>query len=213
MLLNGAIPFLLRRRLGSIREAFEKIPFIASFGSFIDETSAAGGFDSAGSFAARILARRRARVRLGAHRREPRAARDGAAAQHALDAGRSAGVAQQLGGDVAKALPWKTYEEALKASFSELYKEKGSKSAKDADEFWSKAQEQGGWWSAEEKPSAPVAPAKAGRFAAEIYRSRNSTATPASFHSTFCRSLRRCFTTARSRICRGCRKRPTRSRA
>jgi menaquinone reductase, molybdopterin-binding-like subunit len=65
-------------------------------------------------------------------------------------------VAQQLGGDVAKALPWKTYDEAVKASFADLYKQQGTKAAKDADEFWSKAQDQGGWWSADERPAAPI---------------------------------------------------------
>jgi anaerobic selenocysteine-containing dehydrogenase len=59
-------------------------------------------------------------------------------------------VAHQLGGDFDKALPWKTYDEAIQAGFAALYKEKGTKSAKDADEFWKKAREQGGWWSVEE---------------------------------------------------------------
>jgi menaquinone reductase, molybdopterin-binding-like subunit len=62
-------------------------------------------------------------------------------------------VAHQLGGDVAKALPWKTYDEAVKAAFTQLYNEKGKSSAKDADEFWSNAQSQGGWWSADETPA------------------------------------------------------------
>jgi anaerobic selenocysteine-containing dehydrogenase len=65
-------------------------------------------------------------------------------------------VTHQLGGDLAKALPWKTYDEALQAAFTALYKQQGSKTAKDADEFWAKAQEQGGWWSADEKPSSAV---------------------------------------------------------
>ncbi len=52
-----------------------------------------------------------------------------------------------------KSLPWKTYDEALQASFTTLYKEQGTKTgAKDADDFWQKVQDQGGWWSAEEKP-------------------------------------------------------------
>jgi anaerobic selenocysteine-containing dehydrogenase len=69
-------------------------------------------------------------------------------------------VAHQLGGDFDKALPWKTYDEAIQAEFAALYKEKGAKSAKDADEFWKKAREQGGWWSAEETV-APVSTLKA----------------------------------------------------
>ena len=61
-------------------------------------------------------------------------------------------VAQQLGGDAAKALPWKTYEAVLKESFSSLQKQKGSIESADADEFWKKAQAQGGWWSTDVKP-------------------------------------------------------------
>ena len=60
-------------------------------------------------------------------------------------------VAQQLGGDLAKALPWKNYEAALKDAFSGLQKQKGSIESTDADDFWKKAQAQGGWWSAEAK--------------------------------------------------------------
>ena len=35
-------------------------------------------------------------------------------------------VAHQLGGDFDKALPWKTYEEAIEAEFAALYKERGA---------------------------------------------------------------------------------------
>lgn len=69
-------------------------------------------------------------------------------------------IAHQLGGDLARALPWKTYDEAIQAEFAALYKEKGAKRAKDADEFWKKAREQGGWWSEEEAP-AQISGAKA----------------------------------------------------
>jgi len=65
-------------------------------------------------------------------------------------------IAQQLGGSVAKALPWKTYDEALKAAFTTLYDEKGKQGAKDADEFWTKAKAQGGWWSTTEASVPPV---------------------------------------------------------
>ena len=38
---------------------------------------------------------------------------------------------------------------------------RAQKSAKDADEFWKKAREQGGWWSAEET-ATPISAEKAG---------------------------------------------------
>jgi anaerobic selenocysteine-containing dehydrogenase len=58
-------------------------------------------------------------------------------------------AAHKLGGDFAKALPWNTYEEALKQSFSGLAKQPGSVTASDADSFWQEVQDKGGWWSTE----------------------------------------------------------------
>jgi anaerobic selenocysteine-containing dehydrogenase len=76
-------------------------------------------------------------------------------------------IAHQLGGDLGKALPWKTYDEAIQAEFAALYKEKGAKTAKDADEFWKKAREQGGWWS-EEETANPIGAGKAGSAPVKI---------------------------------------------
>jgi anaerobic selenocysteine-containing dehydrogenase len=51
---------------------------------------------------------------------------------------------------VAKALPWKTYDEAVKASLAQYQKQTGgSVTGKDADDFWTKVQAAGGWWSGE----------------------------------------------------------------
>jgi anaerobic selenocysteine-containing dehydrogenase len=152
LFLYDSNPVFATPQASGVRDAFEKIPFIASFGSFIDETSALADLilpdhspleswldDAPPSGSTRMIASLAAPAMAPLH--NTRAMPD-----VLLD------VAQQLGGDLAKSLPWKTYDEALKASFTELYKTEGSKDAKDADEFWSKAQEQGGWWSAVEKP-------------------------------------------------------------
>ncbi|HWU37138.1 MAG TPA: molybdopterin-dependent oxidoreductase, partial [Candidatus Acidoferrum sp.] len=64
-------------------------------------------------------------------------------------------LARQLGGAVASALPWKTYEETLRAQYGGLSTRKGSIEAKDSDEFWSKMQEQGGWWGSETRNPSP----------------------------------------------------------
>jgi anaerobic selenocysteine-containing dehydrogenase len=135
----------------------EKARFVASFGSFIDETSVLADLilpdhspleswlddvPTSGSLHAVVSVASPVMAPLHNTRSMPDVLLE---------------VAQQIGGDVAKALPWKTYDEAVKASFAELYKEYGSTSAKDADEFWSKAQERGGWWSADEKPAAVTA--------------------------------------------------------
>jgi menaquinone reductase, molybdopterin-binding-like subunit len=156
MLLNHANPVFASPPAWRIREAFEKVPFIASFGSFLDETSVLADLilpdnspleswlddmPESGSSRTVVSLAPPAMAPLHDTRSMPDVLLD---------------VAQQLGGNVAKALPWKTYDEALKAAFTNLYNEKGKQSAKDADEFWKKAQEQGGWWSADEKTPAPA---------------------------------------------------------
>jgi anaerobic selenocysteine-containing dehydrogenase len=140
----------------------DKVPFIASFGSFIDESSALADLilpdhspleswldDAPPSGSALSVASLAPPAMNPLH--NTRAMPD-----VLLE------VAQQLGGDLAKALPWKNYEAALKESFGTLQKQKGSIDSTDADDFWKKAQAQGGWWSAEAKLPAPSAAKKTG---------------------------------------------------
>jgi menaquinone reductase, molybdopterin-binding-like subunit len=137
------------------REMIEKAGFIASFSSFIDDTSAFADLilpdhspleswlddaPESGSMHTVVSLAPPAMARLHNTRSMPDVLLE---------------VAQQIGGNVAKALPWKSYDEALKAAFTNLYNEIGKQSAKDADEFWTKAQAQGGWWSTMEN-SAPA---------------------------------------------------------
>ena len=158
LLFNANLVFATPSASGA-GDVLAKIPFIVSFGSFIDETSALADLilpdhspleswldDSpeSGSTRTVVSVAPPAMAPLHNTRSVPDVLLE---------------VAQQLGGDIAKALPWKTYDDAVKASFTELYKEKASKSAKDADEFWSNAQTQGGWWSADEKPATVTAKA------------------------------------------------------
>jgi len=128
------------------REAIAKIPFIVSFGSFVDETSA---------YADLILP-------------------DSAALESWIDDVSSSGptqsvvslappavhplhntrampdvlldVAQRLGGPVAAALPWKTYDAMLRAAYLPLRQHTGEKTAPSEDDFWTKMTQQGGWW-------------------------------------------------------------------
>ena len=151
LLLYNANPVFSGWPSWRVAETLAKVPFIASFGSFIDETSILADLilpdhspleswldDVPPSGTTRMVASLAAPAMSPLHntRSMPDVFLE---------------VAQQLGGDVAKALPWKTYDEALKASFTEIYKTQASKDAKDADDFWQKVQDQGGWWSAEEK--------------------------------------------------------------
>jgi menaquinone reductase, molybdopterin-binding-like subunit len=159
LLLYNANPVFAAPAAWGVRAALDKIPFIVSFGSFIDDSSALADLilpDSSpleswlddvppsGSAKTVVSVAPPAMNPLHNTRSMPDVLLD---------------VAHQLGGDSAKSLPWKTYDEAIQASFTALYKEKGTKAAKDADEFWTKAKESGGWWSAEEIKSVPTSSA------------------------------------------------------
>jgi anaerobic selenocysteine-containing dehydrogenase len=84
------------------------------------------------------------------------------------------GVAHQLGGEVARALPAATYDAMLRAAYVPLRTRAGSVDAKTDDDFWDAAQTQGGWWStpstahnpeggaARHAPVSPAAPEFAG---------------------------------------------------
>jgi len=150
LLLYNANPVFAAPAAWGVRAALDKIPFIASLGSFVDDSSALADLilpdhspleswldDAPVSGSARTVVSVAPPAMNPLH--NTRSAMD-----VLLD------VAHQVGGDLGKALPWKTFDETIQASFAALYKEKGSKTAKDADEFWKKAQDQGGWWSTEE---------------------------------------------------------------
>ena len=139
-----------------IKEALANVPFIVSFGNFLDETSILADLilpdhspleswldDAPESGSTQKI------VSVAAP------------AMHPLHNTRSMPdvllqVAEKLGGDTAKSLPWKTYDEAIKASLSGLEKQKGSVTSTSADDFWKKVQDQGGWWTTDEKPAFPA---------------------------------------------------------
>jgi menaquinone reductase, molybdopterin-binding-like subunit len=149
LMLYEANPIFSAPPAANIREAIAKIPTIVSFGSFIDETSAQADLilpdnapleswlDSApesGSFQSMISLAPPAVSPL--HDTRPM-----------TDV--LLGVAQHLGGDVAKALPFATYDAMLKAALVPLRNQSGSQAAKTSDDdFWQTVQTQGGWWSA-----------------------------------------------------------------
>ncbi|HUJ82990.1 MAG TPA: molybdopterin-dependent oxidoreductase [Candidatus Acidoferrales bacterium] len=162
LLLYNANPVFAAPAAWGVRAALDKVPFIASFGSFVDDSSALADLilpdhspleswlDDApvsGSTRTVVSVAPPAMNPLHNTRSMPDVLLD---------------VAHQLGGDSVKSLPGKSFDEAIQASFAALYKQQGSKAAKDADEFWRKAQDQGGWWSAEENKTAPAGAASAG---------------------------------------------------
>jgi anaerobic selenocysteine-containing dehydrogenase len=133
-----------------VREALQRIPFIASLGSFIDETSALADLilpdhspleswlddevESGTPHSVNSLAAPAMRP-LHNTRQMPDVFLD---------------LAGRLGGSVATALPFKTFEEMLRNAFEYFLKGKGGKPAMDPDTFWKEVQEQGGLWNENE---------------------------------------------------------------
>jgi menaquinone reductase, molybdopterin-binding-like subunit len=141
-----------------IREALAKIPTIVSFGNFIDETSAQADLilpdhapleswlDSvpeSGSMQAVVNLSPPAVLPLHDTRSMPDVL---------------LGMAHQLGGEVAKALPAATYDAMVRAAYVPLRTRAGSVDAKTDDDFWDAAQTQGGWWSAPSRAQSPEGP-------------------------------------------------------
>ena len=148
LLIYNANPVFASPAAWQVREALEKVRFIASFGSFVDETSILSdlilpdhsyleswmdSLPESGTAQAVASLAPPAMNPLHHTRAMPDVLLD---------------VAHQLGGEAGKALPWKTYQEMLQAAFDPLRSHPGSVSAKTADDFWSEVQAKGGWWSA-----------------------------------------------------------------
>jgi menaquinone reductase, molybdopterin-binding-like subunit len=134
-----------------VRDALEKTPFLVSFGSFLDETSILADLilpdhsfleswvehvpESGTTQAVESLA--------------PPAMRPLHNTRSMPDV--LLAVAHQLGGRVAAALEWETFDAMLRESFAVLSKP-GAGGSKEPQMGWEKAQKQGGWWSAPANP-------------------------------------------------------------
>ena len=192
-----------------VREALAKIPTIVSFGSFIDETSALAdlilpdhapleswldSMPESGSTRAVVSLAPPAVLPLHDTRSMPDVL---------------LGLAHQLGGDVAKALPWPTFDAMLRAAYVPLRTRGGSIDAKTDDDFWDAMQTQGGWWGV---PTAdqPVAVEK--RRTRHHGCRRSLPVLRAIFPSIFCPTFRSRLAMVLWRICPGCRSCPTCSR-
>jgi anaerobic selenocysteine-containing dehydrogenase len=163
LLLYEANPVFAAPPGWQVKEALEKVPFIASFGSFVDETSSLADLilpdhspleswiddvPESGTTEAVASLAPPAADRLYNTRAMPDVLLD---------------LAHRLGGRTARALPWKSYEEMLRSAYAPLRHLPGSITAASDDAFWSKLKEQGGWWSAKGSP-ARRAQAPAGSF-------------------------------------------------
>jgi anaerobic selenocysteine-containing dehydrogenase len=139
LLIDAANPVFTAPPAWRLREALLRVPFIASFGSFIDETSvladlmlpdhsfleswSEGRPESGAATAVATLAPPAMRP-LHQTRAMPDVLLQ---------------VAARLARPLDPPLPWKTFDEMLMAAFSEL-------PAPGAADAWTAAQQQGGWW-------------------------------------------------------------------
>ena len=170
LLLYDANPVFSAPPALPIREALAKIPTIVSFASFLDETSIYAdlilpdhapleswldSIPESGSTQSVVTLAPPAVLPLHDTRPMPDVL---------------LGLAHQLGGDFAKALPWTTYDLMLRAAYVPLRTRPGSIDAKTDDDFWDAAQTQGGWWSAPNpsQTAAAAAPAKHEPMAAAV---------------------------------------------
>lgn len=142
VLVDDANPVFLSPKTWRVREALERVPFIASFGSFLDETSILADLilpdhsfleswvdavpESGTTIAAASLAGPAMRP-LYSTRATPDVLLD---------------VARRLKRPLSPALPWQQFDEMLRERFSAL------PVAADVADAWTAAQERGGWWSA-----------------------------------------------------------------
>src|SRR4029453_4256426 len=137
-----ANPVFLSPRAWRMREALERVPFIASFGSFLDETSILADLilpdhsfletwpdavPESGSTTAVAGVAGPAMRPLHATRATPDVLLD---------------VTRRLQRQPSPAIPWQQFEELLRERFAAL------PVAADVADPWTAAQERGGWWPA-----------------------------------------------------------------
>jgi anaerobic selenocysteine-containing dehydrogenase len=150
LLINNANPVFATPPAWRVREAIAAIPFVVSFGSFIDETSQLAdlilpdhsyleswmdGVPESGALESVLNLAPPAMASLYETRPWPDVLLE---------------LAHRLGGGTSNSLPWKTYDEMLKAAYTPLRKSAGSITAKTDDEFWQKLTEAGFWSSTEQ---------------------------------------------------------------
>ena len=167
LFINGSNPIFGTPSAWRVRESLASIPFIVSFGNFIDETckfadlilpdhsyleSWMDDVPESGTLESALSVAPPAVLPLHETRSWPDVLLD---------------IGKRLGGRTSQALPWKTYDEMLRAAYTPLRHSPGSVAANTDDEFWQKLTEAGVWRSTKQiaprkLPSVPAhAPIKA----------------------------------------------------
>jgi anaerobic selenocysteine-containing dehydrogenase len=138
LLIDGVNPVFTAPRSWKLRDAFSKVPFIASFGSFLDETSVLADLILPDhSF---LESWTDAVPESGASMAVVSAAGPVMKPLHQTRA--TPDVLLEVGRQLARPieLPWQTFEEMLTASFAAL------PAMTEGSDAWTDAQEKGGWW-------------------------------------------------------------------
>ena len=132
----------------TFRAALEKVPFIVSFSPFMDETTMLSDLILPDGTYLERWQDDHVEPGLGF----PMFGLRSPAIQPLLYDVRNTGdvlieIAKVMGGNMAKAFPWKDFQEALREAIKGVYSSKrGSIRADDFDEFWKTLIERGGWW-------------------------------------------------------------------
>jgi anaerobic selenocysteine-containing dehydrogenase len=149
LLMDGTNPVFTTPASWRTREALLKIPFIVSFGNFVDETSALADLilPDHGFLESWIDNRPETGTNVPVVSLGPPALRPLHQTRAMPD------VLLQVSGKLAKplGLPWQTFDEMLMAAVSAL-----PPPSPDADS-WGTAQQQGGWWTSSTNSTAPAA--------------------------------------------------------
>ncbi|MBI4308345.1 MAG: molybdopterin-dependent oxidoreductase [Chloroflexi bacterium] len=163
LLVHGANPVYGLPGEVDFRGAMGKAQYVVSFSSFMDETTAQADL---------ILPGHSYLESWGGDIPEPGPGYQTVGLQqpvvNAMYNTRSFGdvlltIAEELGPDMARALPWRSVRDMLREQVQGLYQlRRGSVSASDFESFWNRALQQGGWWDlatrGREAPPAPALP-------------------------------------------------------
>ena len=199
LIVDEANPVFNAPKAWKVREAFEAVPFIVSFASFIDETSVLAdlilpdhSFLEVWIDAAPESGSAQAVVSVA-----------GPAMKPLFQTRATADVLLQVAGKLQKPIDLgaQTYDAFVKAALAPL-----------GDAAWTAAQKQSGWWGELPKGAAgdrQRRPRRSPRPSGS--RRPRSRVMRRSFPSTSCHTRPRRSSMARSRTCRGCRRCPTRS--
>ncbi len=151
VLVDDANPVFLSPKSWRVREALERVPFIASFGSFLDETSILADLilpDHSFLESWVDIVHESGTTRAAAGVAPP--------TMRPLHATRSTpDVLLEIARRLGKPLPWQQFEDMLRERFAAL------PVAPDVGDGWAAAQERGGWWQDTSLPAAADRPASA----------------------------------------------------